>query len=232
MHIYYGKINWLTYATDETFTLVLPRGFSKGDPVGAFWRWTVNNKGETNVNQNYIGKITSADAAKREVVLFGEPDFYKFNAVQSEDGTSLTVTMSNKNGTTASATNLTKVTLTGSDLSRSIGASVYTGKFNYHGFAKDEMMTIISPAYSGLKVPIVAIWQWTTDKDGNKKVTRVEGQDSVDSLVGQDIKFFQDHYYKFAGEISKDGKTLALKVKANDGYDSIDVKLELAQHYG
>jgi hypothetical protein len=229
MYIYNGKITWQSYAENETITIVFPSGFNKGDPVAAFWRWTADKDENKNVNQSYIGKISSATPADKKLVLFDTSvNFYRFDADLSSDNEKLTITMTNKNGTTAEATSLQQVLLDTIDLSPKIGVTVYTGKYNYHGYADDELFTLIVPASSAFSIPIIATWQWTKDKDGNKNTTRCVAQDAADSIVGSEIKFFQDQYYSFKGKVVKEGKEVEIKMKGKDGLGEVEFVLGLA----
>jgi len=234
MYIYNGKITWQSYADDEAITIVFPSGFNEGDPVAAFWRWTVTSEGKKNVNQSYIGKISSATPADKKLVLFDTSvNFYRFDANLSSDNRDLTVTMTNKHGTTANTTSLQQVLLSTTDLAPKVGITVYTGTLNYHRYAVDELFTLIVPASSAFSIPIIATWQWTVDKDDNKKQRVVRTQDAADSVDGGNhIKFFQDQYYVFEAGVDEEGKKVAITIKGGDGYDAVDFDLELAYSFG
>ncbi|KAI9764509.1 MAG: hypothetical protein M1839_005889 [Geoglossum umbratile] len=230
MYIYCGKLNWLQYAVNETFTVVFPSTFSKGDPVNAFWQWTVDKDGKKKTNNNYVGTISRADPSTSKLVLFGPDDYYNFDAVKSEDGKILTVTLRSKSHSEpSSAMKLDRVTSNVPDPSRQIGCSIYSGKLNYYSFASNEMITVIIPASYGFKVPIVAVWQWTKDAEGASNKTRIQTQDAIDDIQGNSMTFFKANYYQFSG--TESGKDLKLKMTGKDGLSPVDLTVTLAYNW-
>lgn len=237
MYIYVGKLNWLKYAVNEQFTIVLPVGFNLGDAACAFWQWTIDDKNNEKVNQKYIGTVSSVTASEDKVVLFGGESYYKFAAVRSKDYKTLTVTMSNKPGTTADATTLQLVYPSTPSLYGNVGCSIYTGKFDYHWYAENEMITIIVPGSTGFKIPICVVWQWTEDKDGIKKSGEAWVTDPIYSVVGgKTFSIAQDGYYSFDGEVTgddnrKDEKITLTVGSKHDGLAAVSAQLNLVYHH-
>ncbi|KAL1741919.1 hypothetical protein HDZ31DRAFT_66473 [Schizophyllum fasciatum] len=46
-----GKLNWLSYAVNDVFTLVVPNGVSNGAAVGLYWEWTKDAAGNLKKNK-------------------------------------------------------------------------------------------------------------------------------------------------------------------------------------
>ncbi|KAI8622991.1 hypothetical protein F5Y19DRAFT_460233 [Xylariaceae sp. FL1651] len=252
MHIYTGKLNWLKEAVNECFTVVFPVGMKKGDPVCGFWRWTVVNTGKKNVNQSYIGHISSVGPEENKVVLFDiNHNFYQFEAVLSENDTVLTVTMSNKHGTKADPTVLQEVGLDSGSLAAKTGCTIYTGTLNSSvdsGADKDEeaevepvavasaveeMFVLIVPASSRFNVPVIATWQWTATSTQGTNVNVVMTNDAIDiGKGGKEIKFLQKDGYAFRGEVVENGKGLVLDTTQAKGPPHPKItKLHLALAY-
>lgn len=96
-----GKMNWLTYAKNELFLVIIPAGVAVGRDVLAYWQWTVNDAGKEKANVNYKDIIrTREETAQGDVVTFGqEPDtYYTFNGTISKDGQTFSVNMKNPSG--------------------------------------------------------------------------------------------------------------------------------------
>ncbi|KAI0971229.1 hypothetical protein F4678DRAFT_434137 [Xylaria arbuscula] len=249
MHIYTGKLNWLKEAVNERITIVFPAGMKKGDPVCGFWRWTVINSGKKNVNQSYIGRISSIGPEENKLVLFDiKENYYQFEAVLGENDTILTVTMGNKKGTKADPTVLKEVNLASGNLAVKTGCSVYTGTLNRSvdsnsheeaealpvssASATEEMFVLIVSASSQFNVPVVATWQWTSTSTQGTNSNVVMTQDAIEiTKGGKEIKFWNDDGFTFKGEAVENGKKLLLDMTPVGRPHPRITKLELALAY-
>ncbi|KAL7276572.1 hypothetical protein RUND412_000414 [Rhizina undulata] len=214
MYIYYGKFDWFGYAKNELITIVFPGAFALNDPVCVYWQWTVDYEKKEKTNCVKQGVINSVSKVGNEYNIgFLQDGYYKFEARVGNDGNVLEVTMTRDKGDKDNRTTF-KVDLDYSDKSKIPTALIYTGKLNWHDYAKDEMITLVAPAgldHEGL--PVCLYHQWTKNAKGEEKVNRgfnttVSG---VETWSDGEIKAqFDDGYYKFKIDFPSSRKPLTL----------------------
>lgn len=94
------------------------------------------------------------------------------------------------------------------------GVVIFRGKLDYYSYAKDEGITVIFPQGVQAGNTALAYWQWTVDSQGNLKPnTNYQGIIDIIKIEASDsrvVGFTDRNYYRFDGELSKDGLTLKL----------------------
>lgn len=97
MHIYRGKMNWLTYARDEDFTIVFPGEIKLHESFVASWQWTGGVDGTPYPPPQVIGKINVMErTASGAKIQFLEDPAYKFEAILSADRQMISAQISNE----------------------------------------------------------------------------------------------------------------------------------------
>ncbi|KZV89252.1 hypothetical protein EXIGLDRAFT_618459 [Exidia glandulosa HHB12029] len=96
--IFTGKLNWLSYATNEMFTLVVPGGVANGAPVGLYYQWTVNGAGNYKVNHSITTNFRTITPTQRATTGKFDDGYYTFYVSVLSDGSSAKIHMSNSVG--------------------------------------------------------------------------------------------------------------------------------------
>jgi len=94
--VYTGKLSWLNYAADEMITVVVPNSFDWGEPICAYWQWTMNVKGVEKLNYDAVGFVDSSTKAGK--ITFHTNKHYSFEGEVANTGDKLTLTMRNPKG--------------------------------------------------------------------------------------------------------------------------------------
>jgi hypothetical protein len=94
--VYTGKLNWLNYAADDMITVVVPNSLDWGEPICAYWQWTVNAKGAEKSNYDAVGFVDSSTKAGK--ITFHANKYYSFEGEVANAGDKLTLTMRNPKG--------------------------------------------------------------------------------------------------------------------------------------
>lgn len=211
MYIYVGKLNWFQYAQNECVTFVFPAGFALKDPVCAYWQWTVNSNGVKQANHTEEAFISSVTKTNSEYRLRIQFDYYAFEGTVSINFKSLSLTMSNPKGETASVSLLLQL----GDAVRVPSASVFTGKINWFGYSQNEMVTLVIVGDVEEGKPVVLSCQWTKDSGGNYKTNHtVNGKMTAVKLQSNDkwSARFSDGYYTFDFTVDKASNNLVLSM--------------------
>ena len=228
MFTYVGKINWITFARNEQFTFVLPHGFKKGDPVGVFFQWTIDDQGREKMNQNWVGEITQADESTGQFEFFGG-GYYFFTATRSGDWKTLTLTMRNTRGVIASSTTLELLYPATTALGHKIlGCFIYTGKLDFSNLAHNEMITVIAPASQGFKADLCVIFQWS-DYSGVKNKPETWVFHPLNNIAsGIRVTVDPDFRFVLSGEVLGD-ESLLLTFREREASDTT-FPLKLVYH--
>ena len=223
MLVYRGKLNWFNYALNEGFTLIFPDPeFKVGVPAIAAWQWTENAQGAKNQNmfvQGVIDSVVISGSGERQI-FFHQNQYYRFQAIFSNDMKSITAVMSNPSGYKSSPTTLNNVY--DSPLIAGILPRYFLGKMNWLNYAIDEMFLVIIPRGSERNSDVLAYWQWTVNDKGEKKANR-DFKDIIrsaeQSSAGEIVVFGDDTatYYVFNGTIASDGNTFSVNMKNPGG---------------
>jgi len=99
MFIYVGTLNWLTYAINETFTLVIAKNIVAGDPVLGYYQWTVDANGVPNWPVRFSSQISELRTSAGERRFTIATGHYNYEVVLGLDPNStMMLTMSNAAG--------------------------------------------------------------------------------------------------------------------------------------
>lgn len=116
----------------------------------------VTNAGDTQLNYTQEALINSVTKTNGEYrVRFQLDNYYTFEGTVSTDFSSLSLTMSNPQGATASVSLL----LQRGDSVRVPSTSVITGKLYWFQYSQNEMVTLIIPGDVADGEPVVLIQQ-------------------------------------------------------------------------
>ncbi|THC93978.1 hypothetical protein EYZ11_006555 [Aspergillus tanneri] len=86
---------------------------------------------------------------------------------------------------------------------------LYLGRLNYEKYAVNELISVIFPGEVALNgEPAIAIWEWTTDAEGEQKSLSMR-MGKIDSVRAAspgktEIEFLKDSYYWFKGTFQGD----------------------------
>jgi hypothetical protein len=227
MYVYTGKLNWGTYAINESFVLVFPTTFKRGEPVYGLWQWSVNSNGVKKANHSDAGYIdTISMKPNGPLNLAGSFDeYYRFEAIVGAESKTMIVKMktpSNYEQTTTLKLTYSSVPSPASTYEESAPRNdrygIYTGKLSWFNYAVNEMITIIV-APPGLESgsSILAFWQWTSNSKGEEKAPAVV-QGKINSVLDsgdtRTVNFFQEEYYKFSAKVSQEsGDVMTLTMR-------------------
>ncbi|KAJ4248100.1 hypothetical protein NW762_012870 [Fusarium torreyae] len=223
MFVYQGKMNWWTYAKDETFVVVLPNGPVRvGDSVYLFWKWTVDAKGVKNGNVFQtisVDSVTQTSATDVTFVLKGS--WYSFTVTTKGGYENISVVMRNPQGGVSDPMQLKREWKSDKELTGT--TRIWTGKFKWMDFARNEHAIFIVPDGFGEGKPILSTWQWTKASNGKTKDPsfRAEVQKNVTGLGTDTVKFSYKSYYDI--KCTWDGKKDQLDVWVTEGAHSEDV---------
>ncbi|EMT62626.1 hypothetical protein NOF04DRAFT_9761 [Fusarium oxysporum II5] len=223
MFVYQGKMNWWTYAKDETFVVVLPNGPVRvGDSVYLFWKWTVDAKGVKNGNVFQtisVDSVTQTSATDVTFVLKGS--WYSFTVTTKGGYENISIVMRNPQGGVSDPMPLKREWKSDKELTGT--TRIWTGKFKWMNFARDEHAIFIVPDGFGEGKPIISTWQWTKASNGKTKEPsfRAEVQRNVTGLGTDTVKFSYKSYYDI--KCTWDGKKDQLDVWVTEGAHSEDV---------
>ncbi|KAG5759629.1 hypothetical protein H9Q72_012241 [Fusarium xylarioides] len=205
MFVYQGKMNWWTYAINETFVVVLPNGPVRvGDSVYLFWKWTVDAKGVKNGNVFQtisVDSVTQTSATDVTFVLKGS--WYSFTVTTKGGYENISIVMRNPQG--------------------GVSDPMPLKPLRRMSFAKDEQAIFIVPDGFGEGKPVISTWQWTKASNGKTKEPsfRAETQKNVTGLGTDTVKFSYKSYYDI--KCTWDGKKDQLDVWVTEGAHSEDV---------
>ncbi|CVK98230.1 uncharacterized protein FMAN_12278 [Fusarium mangiferae] len=223
MFVYQGKMNWWTYAKDETFVVILPNGPVRvGDSVYLFWKWTVDAKGVKNGNVFQtisVDSVTQTSATDVTFVLKGS--WYSFTVTTKGGYENISIVMRNPQGGVSDPMPLKREWKSDKELTGT--TRIWTGKFKWMSFARDEHAIFIVPDGFGEGKPIISTWQWTKASNGKTKEPsfRAETQKNVTGLGTDTVKFSYKSYYDI--KCTWDGKKDQLDVWVTEGAHSEDV---------
>lgn len=144
---------------------MFPAGFALKDPVCAYCQWTVTASGVRKHNlalKTFISSVTKTNSEYRLRIDFG---YYAFEGTVSTGFNSLSLTMLNPSGNTATVPLL----LQHGDPVRVPSTWVFTGKLNWFQYSEDEMVTLVIPGDVADGEPVVLIHQWTRNAAGIDK---------------------------------------------------------------
>lgn len=216
-------MNWWTYAKDETFVVVLPNGPVRvGDSVYLFWKWTVDAKGVKNGNVFQtisVDSVTQTSATDVTFVLKGS--WYSFTVTTKGGYENISIVMRNPQGGVSDPMPLKREWKSDKELTGT--TRIWTGKFKWMNFARDEHAIFIVPDGFGEGKPIISTWQWTKASNGKTKEPsfRAEVQRNVTGLGTDTVKFSYKSYYDI--KCTWDGKKDQLDVWVTEGAHSEDV---------
>ncbi|KAH7015787.1 hypothetical protein EDB80DRAFT_638128 [Ilyonectria destructans] len=215
MFVYQGKLNWYSYASEETFAIVLPNGPVRvGDSVYLFSQWTKDGQG--NQKRNWfdtilVDSITQTQAT--DVTFYLKGAYYNFEVTTTGAYESLSVIM--KNPSKAASKPMPLKRIWKSDKVLTGTTRIWTGKFSWMHFAKDEPAIFIVPDGFGEDKPILSLWQYTKDSAGKLKDPsfRDAVQKSVSGIDTDVVKFTYHSYYDINCTWEANTDKLAVHVK-------------------
>lgn len=217
MFVYQGKLNWYSYAEKETFVIILPNGPVRvGDSVYLFSQWTKDAQGSKKKNwfqTIIVDEVTQTQATDVTFRLKGV--WYSFEVTTQGSYESLSVVMRNPTKGVSDALPLKRIWKSEKELTGT--TRIWTGKFNWMHFAKDELAIFIVPDGFGEDKPILSLWQYTQDSAGKLKDPsfRSELQKSVSGKETEIIKFSYKSYYDIS--CTWEAKTDKLAVHVKEG---------------
>ncbi|KAJ4187494.1 hypothetical protein NW755_006986 [Fusarium falciforme] len=223
MFVYQGKLDWYSYAEKETFVIVLPNGPVRvGDSVYLFSQWTKDAQG--NKKRNWfdtivVDSVTQTQAT--DVTFYLKGAWYNYTVTTQEGYKSLSVVMRNPTNGVSDPLPLQRIWESEQELTGT--TRIWTGKFNWMHFAKDEPAIFIVPDGFGEGKPILSLWQYTQDSAGKLKDPsfRNEVQKSVSGIGTDVVKFSYHSYYDIS--CTWEAKTDKLAVRVNEGSYGEDV---------
>lgn len=223
MFVYQGKLNWYSYAKDETFVIILPNGPVRvGDSVYLFSQWTQD--ANRNKKRNWFDTITVESVKQTEatdVTFVLKGAWYNFTVTTKGGYKSLSVVMRNPTKGVSDALPLQRIWQSEKELTGT--TRIWTGKFSWMHFAKDEPAIFIVPDGFGEGKPILSLWQYTQDSAGKLKDPsfRNEVQKSVSGIDTDIVKFSYHSYYDIS--CTWEAKTDKLAVHVKEGSHGEDV---------
>ncbi|KAF5978827.1 hypothetical protein FCOIX_5629 [Fusarium coicis] len=193
MFVYLGKLNWLSYAKNETFALILPKGpVRAGDSVYLFSQWTEDIQGNQKSNwftTIVIEKVEKTSGGDDKFALKGSWFNFEITTQKSKDD---------------------KVT---------DPARIWTGKIDWREFATNELALFVVPEGFGEGKPVLCVWQWTRASNGelNNLQFRKGSQKLGSGTEGDVVNFSFNSYYEIICNWSKKSEKLAVHMKEH-GY--------------
>ncbi|KAI1017696.1 hypothetical protein LB504_003933 [Fusarium proliferatum] len=238
MFIYQGKLNWFSYATDETITLVFPKGAVRAnDPAYLFTQWTVNDhKGEKDkFYQTRIIKNVKQLPNTTDVSFKLPGTFYNLDITTEQNYSKLKVVMSGDEG---------KKTITLDQVWQPVGEidpnatfAIWAGHISFGEKIVNEQAIFVLPEDFKEGKPVISSWQWTKDESGKAKTTSFKGTplkvvESKDKIS----KFAFNNVFDFT--CSWDTTNHQLDVEVKDGGKQVNIgtlnlfdKIEAKAHH-
>ncbi|KAH8665343.1 hypothetical protein BGZ61DRAFT_522631 [Ilyonectria robusta] len=223
MFVYQGKLNWYSYASEETFAIVLPNGPVRvGDSVYLFSQWTKDGQGSQKKNwfdTILVDSITQTQAT--DVTFYLKGAYYSFEVTTTGSYDGLSVIMKNPSNAVSKPMPLKRIWKSDKVLTGT--TRIWTGKFSWMHFAKDEPAIFIVPDGFGEDKPILSLWQYTKDSAGKLKDPsfRDAVQKSVSGIDTDVVKFTYHSYYDIS--CTWEAKTDKLAVHVKEGGHGEDV---------
>ncbi|KAI8689554.1 hypothetical protein LRP88_14317 [Fusarium phalaenopsidis] len=223
MFVYQGKLDWYNYAKDETFVIVLPNGPVRvGDSVYLFSQWTEDaqrNKKRNWFDTIIVDSVTQTQAT--DVTFYLKGAWYNYTVTTQGGYKSLSVVMRNPTNGVSKPLPLQRIWESKQELTGT--TRIWTGKFSWMHFAKDEPAIFIVPDGFGEGKPILSLWQYTQDSAGKLKDPsfRNEVQKSVSGIGTDVVKFSYHSYYDIS--CTWEAKTDKLAVHVKEGSHGEDV---------
>lgn len=223
MFVYQGKLDWYSYAKDETFVIVLPNGPVRvGDSVYLFSQWTEDaqrNKKRNWFDTIVVDSVTQTQAT--DVTFYLKGAWYNYTVTTQGGYKSLSVVMRNPTNGVSKPLPLQRIWESKQELTGT--TRIWTGKFSWMHFAKDEPAIFIVPDGFGEGKPILSLWQYTQDSAGKLKDPsfRNEVQKSVSGIGTDVVKFSYHSYYDIS--CTWEAKTDKLAVHVKEGSHGEDV---------
>lgn len=223
MFIYQGKLNWFSYATDETITLVFPKGAVRAnDPAYLFTQWTVNDhKGEKDkFYQTRIIKNVKQLPNTTDVSFKLPGTFYNLDITTEQNYSKLKVIMSGDEG---------KKTITLDQVWQPVGEidpnatfAIWAGHISLGDKIVKEQAIFVLPEDFKEGKPVISSWQWTKDESGKAKTTSFKGTplkvvESKDKIS----KFAFNNVFDFTCSWDTTNQELAVEVK--NGAEQVNV---------
>ncbi|KAI1044968.1 hypothetical protein LB505_014129 [Fusarium chuoi] len=238
MFIYQGKLNWFSYATDETITLVFPKGAVRAnDPAYLFTQWTVNDhKGEKDkFYQTRIIKNVKQLPNTTDVSFKLPGTFYNLDITTEQNYSKLKVVMSGDEG---------KKTITLDQVWQPVGEidpnatfAIWAGHISFGDKIVKEQAIFVLPEDFKEGKPVISSWQWTKDESGKAKTTSFKGTplkvvESKDKIS----KFAFNNVFDFTCSWDTTNQELAVEVKngaeqVNIGTLNLFDKIEAKAHH-
>lgn len=214
-YTYWGKLD------NELLVAVLPNGtVEHDDPVYLF----LNKKFST-----YRAKDVSITEDGEDLFVFND-GYYTFKAVSKKAHRELDLTV--KGG----SSKVSKVLLTRhydqpiTAIPSSNSPKIWSGAFNFHGWAKNESFIAIAPKGLGNGNPIVSLWQWTKDAKGvPNSVSTSVSQQKVDAATPTAFSFEQNGYYIVICKVNEKTKGLDVTIKAPTNPDAVQNEIPLSK---
>lgn len=223
MFVYQGKLNWYSYASEETFAIVLPNGPVRvGDSVYLFSQWSKDGQGSQKKNwfdTILVDSITQTQAT--DVTFYLKGAYYSFEVTTTGSYDGLSVIMKNPSNAVSQPMPLKRIWKSDKVLTGT--TRIWTGKFSWMHFAKDEPAIFIVPDGFGEDKPILSLWQYTKDSAGKLKDPsfRDAVQKSVSGIDTDVVKFTYHSYYDIS--CTWEAKTDKLEVNVKEGGHDEDV---------
>ncbi|KAJ3540849.1 hypothetical protein NM208_g4879 [Fusarium decemcellulare] len=230
MFVYQGKLNWLDYADNETFTIIFPKGVVRvDDPVYLFSQWTQDSEGAKKGNwfQTIIVQDLKKHPKSNDVTFTLPGAWYKFVITTEQNYAKIKVDMSNRTGAKES-TVLNREWQAQGEPAKGASLRIWTGNITWRDNAVNEQAIFMLPEGYGDGRPVVSSWQWTKDGSGNYKTPSFKGA-SMKALQSDSgfAKFSFNAYYDITCTWELNTEKLAVKLKG-DGQEAEVGKLDLA----
>ncbi|KAL2691345.1 hypothetical protein Neosp_001729 [[Neocosmospora] mangrovei] len=223
MFVYQGKLDWFTYAKDETFVIILPNGPVRvGDSIYLFSQWTKDAQGQEKKNWFQTIIVDSVTQTQANDVTFRlKGAWYSFEITTQGGYESLSVVMRNPTKGVSKLKPFQRIWKSEGELTGT--TRIWTGKFNWMHFAKDEPAIFIVPDDFKEGKPILSLWQYTQDSAGKLKDPsfRSAVQKSVSGIGTDTVKFSYHSYYDI--DCTWERKTDKLAVHVKEGGHGEDV---------
>ncbi|KAJ4294803.1 hypothetical protein N0V88_005037 [Collariella sp. IMI 366227] len=187
MFVYTGNLSWWSSAVDELLVVVLPEGsLRQGDEIYTYSQWTKDSKGNKHVKwfqRQVIDKVTRNEKGD-DIFHFGK-GYYSFKVRLESSAENLALTMSNPAGAESEMYLERMFYQPGKDLSNR-AARIWTGSVNN----TNELFVAIAPEGFGVGNPLLVVWQWTMDGNG-------EGPSIFTRRGYQEAETVSEHLLKF-----------------------------------
>ncbi|KAI5826804.1 hypothetical protein K523DRAFT_354837 [Schizophyllum commune Tattone D] len=144
MHVYLGRLNWLSSVDNECITVVFPGGLGLQDPVCAYWQWSMSTTIDQGVNDCQYGLIKTVTKTSTQYMITFAGQDYLVDAEFSANLTSMTMKMYVADGL-VEPSSVSKLQKQMSTPSLVPSTKVFTGKINWSRFAINEMVTLVVP---------------------------------------------------------------------------------------